>query len=44
MLEKHFSTIKPVHGMKLPISKFNENKGFAYIYYGNEDDASLIKK
>jgi RNA recognition motif-containing protein len=44
MLEKHFSSVKPVHGIKLPLSKFNENKGFAFIYYGSEDDATLAKK
>lgn len=44
MLERHFSSVKQVHGIKLPISKFNENKGFAFIYFGSEDDATLVKK
>ena len=26
------------------MSKLNENKGFAFIYYGSEDDASFVKK
>ena len=43
MLEEHFK-IKPIHGLKLPMSKYNENKGFAFIYYGSEDDASFVKK
>lgn len=44
MLERHFANVKPVHGIKLPTSKFNENKGFAFIYFGSEDDANLVKK
>ena len=32
MLQEHFK-IKPIKGLKLPMSKFNENKGFAFIYY-----------
>lgn len=43
MLEEHFK-IKPIHGLKLPTSKFGENKGFAFIYYGSEDDASFVKR
>lgn len=43
MLEEHFK-IKPIHGLKLPVSKYLENKGFAFIYYGSEDDASYVKK
>ena len=26
------------------MSKFNENKGFAFIYYASEDDAAEVKK
>lgn len=45
MIERHFSTNKmSVHGIKLPTSKFNENKGFAFVYFGSEDDANLAKK
>lgn len=44
MLEKHFSAIKNVHGIKVPTTKFNENKGFAFIYFGSEDDATFVKK
>ena len=44
MLERHFAAVKTVHGIKLPTSKFNENKGFAFIYFGSEDDASIVKK
>lgn len=43
MLQEHFK-IKPIHGLKLPMSKFQENKGFAFIYYGSEDDAAEVKK
>ena len=43
MLEEHFK-IKPIAGLKLPMSKYNENKGFAFIYYGSQDDASFVKK
>lgn len=32
MLQDHFK-IKPIEGMKLPLTKFHENKGFAFIYY-----------
>jgi RNA recognition motif-containing protein len=44
MVEKHFSKVKPVHGIKLPMSKFNENKGFAFIYFGSEEDATTVKR
>lgn len=44
MLERHFSAVKTVHGIKLPTTKFNENKGFAFIYFGSEDDATIVKK
>jgi RNA recognition motif-containing protein len=44
MLERHFSAVKTVQGIKLPTTKFNENKGFAFIYFGSEDDAALVKK
>ena len=44
MLERHFSAVKTVHGIKLPTTKFNENKGFAFIYFGSEDDAAIVKK
>lgn len=43
MLLEHFK-IKPVHAMKMPSSKFDENKGFAFIYYGSADDAAEVKK
>ena len=43
MLEQHFK-IKPISGLKLPMSKLNENKGFAFIYYGSQDDALFVKK
>ena len=43
MLEEHFK-VKPIQGLKLPMSKYNENKGFAFIYYGSEDDASFVKR
>lgn len=42
MLQEHFK-IKPITGLKLPLSKFNENKGFAFIYYQNPDDAAYVK-
>jgi RNA recognition motif-containing protein len=44
MLERHFSAVKTVHGIKLPTTKFHENKGFAFIYFGSEDDASIVKR
>lgn len=44
MLQKHFSQVRPVQGIKLPYSKFNENKGYAFVYYLSEDDATLSKK
>lgn len=43
MLQDHFK-IKPIHALKLPMSKFYENKGFAFIYYGSEEDAAEVKK
>lgn len=43
MIQKHFS-IKPIHGLKHPMTKFKESKGFAFIYYGSEDDAMHVKK
>jgi len=43
MIQHHFS-IKPIHGLKHPITKFKESKGFAFIYYGSEDDALYVKK
>ena len=43
MLEEHFK-IKPIFALKLPFSKYNENKGFAFVYYGSEDDAAFVKK
>ena len=43
MLQKHFS-IKPINGLKHPMTKFKESKGFAFIYYGSEDDALYVKK
>jgi len=39
MLQKYFSDIKTVTGIKLPTTKFNENKGFAFVYFNSEDDA-----
>jgi hypothetical protein len=38
----HFR-IKPIVGLKLPTDKFNCNKGFAFIYYKNADDASYVR-
>ena len=43
MLQEHFK-IKIIHGLKMPMSKFNENKGFAFIYYGSDDDAREVKR
>lgn len=43
MIQKHFS-IKPINGLKHPMTKFKESKGFAFIYYGSEDDALYVKK
>lgn len=43
MLQQHFK-IKPITGLKLPLSKFNENKGFAFIYYNNADDVAHVKE
>lgn len=43
MLEKHFK-IKPITGMKLPLTKYQENKGFAFIYYNSKDDAAYVKE
>lgn len=43
MLQDHFK-IKPIEGLKLPLTKFKENKGFAFIYYRSEDDASFVKR
>ena len=34
MLQKHFS-VKPINGLKHPMTKFKESKGFAFIYYGS---------
>jgi RNA recognition motif-containing protein len=44
MLQEYFGKVKSIHGLKLPMSKFNENKGFAFIYFGSEDDAIYVKK
>ena len=30
--------------MKFPLTKFKDNKGFAFIYYENPDDAAYVKK
>ena len=43
MIQKHFS-IKPINGLKHPMTKSKESKGFAFIYYGSEDDALFVKK
>jgi hypothetical protein len=43
MIQHHFN-IKPIHGLKHPMTKFKESKGFAFIYYGSEDDALYVKK
>ena len=42
MLQHHFS-VKPIYGLRHP-TKFKESKGFAFIYYGSEDDALYVKK
>ena len=42
MLQKYFSEVKTVNGIKLPMTKFNENKGFAFIYFNSEDDAKEV--
>jgi hypothetical protein len=38
----HFK-IKPITGLKLPSSKLSGNKGFAFIYYKNIDDATYVR-
>lgn len=43
MLMRHFS-IKPINGLKHPRDKLQTSKGFAFIYYGSEDDAIYVKK
>lgn len=43
MIQQHFS-IKPIFGLRHPVTKFKESKGFAFIYYGSEDDALYVKK
>lgn len=43
MINEHFK-IKPIDAIKFPKTKFNENKGFAFIYYKTEDDAKYVKK
>lgn len=43
MLMKHFN-IKPILAMKLPLTKHQENKGFAFIYYHSPDDANYVKQ
>lgn len=43
MIQRHFN-IKPINGLKHPVTKFKESKGFAFIYYGSEDDALYVKK
>lgn len=43
MLQNHFS-IKPISGIRNPTTKHRESKGFAFIYYGSEDDALHVKK
>jgi len=43
MLQKHFN-IKQIFGLKHPLTKLKESKGFAFIYYGSEDDAVYVKK
>ena len=30
--------------MKLPLTKFNDNKGFAFVYYESPDDAAYVKE
>jgi hypothetical protein len=43
MIQKHFN-IKPINGLRHPVTKLNESKGFAFIYYGSEDDALYVKR
>lgn len=43
MIQHHFN-IKPIFGLRHPVTKFKESKGFAFIYYGSEDDALYVKK
>ena len=43
MLREHFR-LKPINAIKLPMSKYFLNKGFAFIYYGSKDDAALAKR
>ena len=43
MIQKHFN-IKPIQGLKHPMTKLKESKQFAFIYYGSEDDAMYVKK
>lgn len=43
MIQHHFN-IKPIFGLRHPMTKFKESKGFAFIYYGSEDDALYVKK
>lgn len=42
MLQDHFK-IKPIAALKLPLNKYRENKGFAFIYYQSQDDATYVK-
>ncbi len=39
MLHGYFSKVKNVHGIKFPLTKLNESKGFAFVYFGSQDDA-----
>lgn len=43
MLEQHFK-IKPISGLRLPLTKHLENKGFAFVYYHSAEDASYVKE
>jgi len=43
MIQKHFN-IKPIFGLRHPVTKLRESKGFAFIYYGSEDDALYVKR
>ena len=43
MIQKHFS-IKTIFGLRHPVTKFKESKGFVFIYYGSEDEALYVKK
>lgn len=43
MIQHHFN-IKPIYGLRHPTTKHKESKGFAFIYYGSEDDALYVKK